>query len=32
MKPEIVERPMMLLAGVIDCGKDVTEINIHKLH
>ena len=31
MKPEIVERPMMLLAGVIDCGKDVTEIDIHKL-
>lgn len=31
MKPEIVDRSMMLLAGVVNCGKDVTEIDIHNL-
>ncbi len=31
MKPEIVERPSVLLAGVINCGKGVTDIDIHGL-
>ena len=31
MKPEIVERQMMLLAGVMNCGEDVKEIDIHGL-
>ena len=31
MKPEIIEQEKMLLAGVINCGKDVTEIDIHEL-
>ncbi len=31
MKPEIVERPRMLLAGVIACGKDVSEVDIQGL-
>ena len=31
MKPEIVERPELLLAGVISCGEDVGEIDIHGL-
>lgn len=31
MTPEFVQRPSLLLAGVTDCGKDVTEIDIHGL-
>jgi predicted transcriptional regulator YdeE len=31
MEPEIVERKRLLLAGVTDCGKDVTEIDIRAL-
>lgn len=31
MKPEIVQRPGLLLAGVMNCGKDVSEIDIHRL-
>ena len=31
MTPEIVERPRMLLAGIVGCGKDVSGINISEL-
>ncbi len=31
MKPETVERPRLLLAGVINCGKRVADIDIHGL-
>jgi predicted transcriptional regulator YdeE len=31
MKPEIVERPRLLLVGVINCGKSVADIDIHGL-
>jgi len=31
MRPEVVERPDLLLAGVINCGKEVSEIDIHSL-
>jgi len=31
MEPEIVQRPKMILAGVIDCGEDVRSIDIEKL-
>ena len=29
MKPDIVELPRLLLAGVTDCGKDIGAIDIH---
>lgn len=31
MKPEFVEQKSLLLAGVIDCGESVTNIDIHRL-
>jgi predicted transcriptional regulator YdeE len=31
MPPEIIERPMMMLAGVVNCGKDAGSIDIHGL-
>lgn len=31
MKPEIIERARLLMAGVINCGKSVAEIDIHGL-
>ena len=31
MEPEIVERPRLLLAGIINCGKEVGDIDIHGL-
>ena len=31
MEPEIVERPKLLLAGIVNCGKTVGDIDIHSL-
>jgi predicted transcriptional regulator YdeE len=31
MTPEIIERPKILLAGVVNCGKDVTSVDIPDL-
>jgi predicted transcriptional regulator YdeE len=31
MKPEIVQRPEVTIAGVMNCGKGVEDIDIHRL-